>query len=76
MFGATVAALESAVQYKGYKALTDTIVGVGRFINRKGYERVPDMIGLALPQIYNLDEFLSRFMASAAEPDTLRLVLS
>jgi len=61
MCGATLAALESPVQYRGYSIFGEIIQGMTRFMERKGHERAADMVGLAMPHIYNVKEFISEY---------------
>ncbi|RJP33147.1 MAG: hypothetical protein C4536_05075 [Actinobacteria bacterium] len=75
MCGATIAALESPVQYRGYRIFEEILGGLTRFMQRKGYERVPDMVGLAVPHIDNMEELVVQFMTGAVPPQTLHTVL-
>ncbi len=76
MCGATIAALESPVQYKGYRVFNEIIDGMTRFMERKGYDRVSDMVGLAVPHIDNLEELMVQFITAAVPPQSLRMILS
>jgi dihydropyrimidine dehydrogenase (NAD+) subunit PreA len=75
MCGATLAALESAVQYRGYRIFEEIIQGMGRFMDRKGYRRPAELVGLAVPHIYNVKEFIEAYHRSTVPPQALRVVL-
>jgi dihydroorotate dehydrogenase len=75
MCGATITAIESAVQYRGYQVFEDVIDGMTRFMERKGYERPSDMIGIAAPHIDNLEELVVQFMGGVVPPETLQITL-
>jgi dihydropyrimidine dehydrogenase (NAD+) subunit PreA len=51
MGGSPLVGIHTAVQYRGYKAFTEVIEGIKSFMERKGYEKIEDMVGLALPNI-------------------------
>lgn len=76
MCGATIAALESPVQYRGYRIFGEIIDGMTGFMQRKGYERASDMVGLGLPYIDNPGEFMLQFSAGTVPPSSLHTVLS
>jgi len=75
MCGATIAALESPVQYRGYKIFGEILEGMKGFMERKGYEHPSDMIGLALPHIDNMEEMVTAFLGSAGPPQITTIVL-
>lgn len=74
MCGASIAALESPVQHRGYRIFGEILRGMKAFMERKGYERSADIIGRAMPHIDNPDEFMTGFL-SAAGPPALRTTL-
>ena len=76
MCGATIAALESPVQYRGYRIFGEIIDGMSSFMERKGYERASDMVGLGAPYIDNAEEFMLQFAAGAVPPQSLRTDLN
>lgn len=75
MCGATIAALESPVQYRGYKVFGEILTGMTRFMERKGYDRASDMTGLAVPYIDNMEELVVQFMDAAVPPQSLGMIL-
>ena len=75
MCGATIAALESPVQHRGYRIFEEILQGMTQFMERKGYERPADMIGLAAPHIDNPDEFLTGFLNTAGPPESRTTLL-
>ncbi|MDO8491837.1 MAG: 4Fe-4S binding protein [Dehalococcoidia bacterium] len=75
MCGATLAALESPVQYHGYRVFGDILKGLAGFMERKGYKRASDMVGLAAPHIYNVKEFLARYDQTTGPREAVRLAL-
>ncbi|MBN2027201.1 MAG: 4Fe-4S binding protein [Actinobacteria bacterium] len=75
MCGATIAALESPVQYKGYQLFGEIIEGIKQFMERKGYDRVSEITGLAVPHIDNMEELVVQFMNAAVPPQSLRIRL-
>jgi dihydropyrimidine dehydrogenase (NAD+) subunit PreA len=76
MCGATIAALESPVQYRGYKIFREIIEGITQFMERKGYKNPSEMVGLALPHINNQEEFVSRFLSTALPPESFQTILN
>jgi len=56
MCGATLVGIHTAVQYNGYKVFKEMISGLKSFMERKGYKKVEDFIGIATPHICNLEE--------------------
>jgi len=76
MCGATLAALESPVQHRGYTIFGEIIEGMTRFMERKGYERPADMVGLAVPHIYNIKEFVAEYHRTTVPRQSVRTILS
>lgn len=75
MCGATIAAMESPVQHRGYRIFGEILRGMTQFMERKGYARPADMIGLAAPHIDNPDEFLTGFLNTAGPPESRTTLL-
>ncbi|MEW6440880.1 MAG: hypothetical protein AB1640_08065 [bacterium] len=75
MCGASIAALESAVQHRGYGVFREILEGMTRFMERKGYERSSDLVGLAAPHIDNPEEFMTQFLAKTVPPESLRTLV-
>jgi dihydropyrimidine dehydrogenase (NAD+) subunit PreA len=75
MCGATLAALESPIQYRGYTLFGEILEGMTNFMERKGYGRPSDMIGLAVPHIDNQEAFMTGFLNSVGPPESMRPLL-
>lgn len=56
MSGATLVAAHTAAMYKGYKVFTEMINGLRTFMERKGYQKMEDLTGVAATHVDNLDE--------------------
>ena len=76
MCGATIVALESPVQYRGYKVFGEIIKGMADFMERKDYTRPSAMVGLALPHINNQEEFVTEFMKSVVPIQSINTALN
>ncbi len=48
MSGATAVQTLSSIMLRGYSAISEMITGLERFMDRKGYKSIQDMIGLAV----------------------------
>ena len=57
MCGATLAAVCTAAMYRGYKVFTEMVRGLEKFMDRKGYQKVAEFIGIAVPYIESHDDF-------------------
>ncbi len=75
MCGATIAALESPVQHRGYRIFGEILQGLTEFMERKGYERASDMIGIAAPHIDDPEAFMTGFLEKAGPPESRTLLL-
>jgi dihydroorotate dehydrogenase/Pyruvate/2-oxoacid:ferredoxin oxidoreductase delta subunit len=75
MCGATIAELESPVQYRGYRVFDEMIEGLTRFLERKGYGSVTEIIGAAAPMVDNAPELMVQFGNGAVDPHSLLAVL-
>jgi dihydropyrimidine dehydrogenase (NAD+) subunit PreA len=76
MCGATIVALESPVQYRGYKVFGEIIEGMADFMERKDYTRPSAMVGLALPHINNQEELVTEFMKSVVPIQSINTALN
>ena len=56
MCGATLTAVHTAVLYKGYELFTQMQKGLSDFMERKGYKKIDDFRGIAVPHIDNPQE--------------------
>jgi len=54
MAGARQVQMCAAGMLRGYKAFTDTVEGIEKFLEEKGYDSIEDIIGMALPNIKSL----------------------
>lgn len=75
MCGATLSGVEVAVQYHGHKLFKEIIDGMNNFLDRKGYKKVKDIIGIAVPHIFNMTEFLSMYSQSAVPKNSLKTIV-
>jgi dihydropyrimidine dehydrogenase (NAD+) subunit PreA len=55
MCGARGCLVAAEIMHRGYGVITEMAEGISKFMDRKGYARVEDMVGLAVPTI-QLDE--------------------
>lgn len=76
MCGATLASLESPVQHSGYKIFGEIIKGMNGFMERKGYKRSADMVGLAAPHIYDIKGFLAQYHRTTVPRSAVRTILN
>lgn len=51
MCGARGLFVATEIMHRGYKVITEMVSGISAFMDRKGYKRVEDMVGLAIPTI-------------------------
>lgn len=56
MCGASLTGVHCAVVYRGYKLFTQMRNGLTDFMERKGYKKIDDLRGLAVPHIDNAQE--------------------
>ncbi|MBI4595863.1 MAG: 4Fe-4S binding protein [Candidatus Tectomicrobia bacterium] len=56
MCGASLTGVHCAVVYQGYKRFTQMLNGLTDFMERKGYKKMDDLRGLAVPHIDNAQE--------------------
>jgi len=75
MAGATLAAIQTSVQYKGYQLFKDMVRGVKDFMENNGYSRVEDMIGIATPHIGNMQEFAQLLKETCVPKESLTMVV-
>lgn len=75
MAGATLAAIQTAVQYKGYQVFKDLFMGLREFMEKNGYDRVEDMIGIATPHIGNMQEFGQLLKETCVPKESLTVVV-
>lgn len=59
MLGATTVQTVTAVMWDGYEVLSKLVNGLGRYMERKGYNSIGDFRGMALPHITTIQEYAS-----------------
>ena len=67
MCGATLVGVCTAVIYQGYGVITEIVEGMEQFLERKGYARSEDIVGLAVPRIDDRRAF-ARFLEERRVP--------
>ncbi|MFZ1989348.1 MAG: 4Fe-4S binding protein [Alphaproteobacteria bacterium] len=72
MCGATLVGIETAIQYSGYGLFRKIIRGIDDFMVRKQYKKVQDLVGVAAPHIYNINEFLKAYYQCAVPNESVK----
>ncbi len=75
MCGATIAALESPVQYRGYRLFREILDGMTSYLEKKGHGSVSEIIGAAAPYIDDQGELMLTFGAGLVPLQSLVTVL-
>ncbi len=68
MGGATATAIHTAIFHKGYKVIPPIIDGLKSFMERKSYDTIDDMLGIALPHMMNFGEFMGYLTRRLVDP--------
>jgi ferredoxin len=71
MCGASLVAVESAVQHRGYKIFEEITDGMIRFMERQGYKTPLEITGLANPHIEDMETFMSDFMMATVPAQSI-----
>lgn len=75
MAGASLAAVHTAIEYKGYGEFPKYIKGLEKFMETHGYATVDEMIGIAAPHIGNDQEFAQVLQETLVPKESLTLVV-
>jgi len=58
MCGATLAAVHTAIAYSGYKKFRELIDGLDFLLDKRGYKKAEDIIGIAVPHVFDPNEWM------------------
>lgn len=75
MCGADLVGICTAAMYSGYKVYTRCVEGMESFMERKAYEKIDDIKGIAAPHVENPEEFVAFCMSLVRPKEAVKPVV-